>query len=55
VSDGAAPMSKPAPENNVHRLVAVKLDEGSIGRGTPGFDEDSILARIQRTQFMAVS
>jgi ABC-type sugar transport system ATPase subunit len=29
--------------------------EGSIGRGEPGFDEDSILGRIQRTQFMAVS
>jgi ribose transport system ATP-binding protein len=29
--------------------------EGAIGRGEPGFDEDSILGRIQRTQFMAVS
>jgi uncharacterized protein (UPF0262 family) len=37
-------MSKPAPENNVHRLVAVKLDESSIGRGGPDIEHERAVA-----------
>jgi uncharacterized protein (UPF0262 family) len=44
VTDGAAPMSKPAPASNPHRLVAVKLDEGSIGRSSPDVEHERAVA-----------
>ncbi|MGP0094643.1 MAG: UPF0262 family protein [Xanthobacteraceae bacterium] len=37
-------MSKPAPESNPHRLVAVKLDEGSIGRSSPDVEHERAVA-----------